>query len=232
MTRIYAALVFCTLLSSSPAQAGKRERVVEPPPLDRYIQEALARQEEPGSRAPGSAWVTGSSFLDLASDLRARRVDDIVTIQVSERASAVTKGTTKTSRQSNAKSSVGALAGVTRATGPLANLAQFGGQTQLDGEGTTTRETNVTATLSARVTHVLPNGYLVVEGVKETQINSERQVISVRGVVRPSDLSPANIVTTDRLAQLEVRINGKGVVADAIRRPYFLYRLFTGLLPF
>ena len=35
-----------------------------------------------------------------------------------------------------------------------------------------------------------------------------------------------------RLAQLELRINGKGVVNDAIRRPNFLYRFLLGLLPF
>jgi len=31
---------------------------------------------------------------------------------------------------------------------------------------------------------------------------------------------------------MEVRVNGKGVVEDAIRRPNFLYRLVLGLLPF
>jgi flagellar L-ring protein precursor FlgH len=50
--------------------------------------------------------------------------------------------------------------------------------------------------------------------------------------VRPTDVSPANTVRSDRLAQLEVRINGKGVVGDAVRRPFFLYRLLLGLLPF
>jgi hypothetical protein len=31
---------------------------------------------------------------------------------------------------------------------------------------------------------------------------------------------------------MEIRLNGKGVVNDAVRRPFFLYRLLTGLLPF
>jgi flagellar L-ring protein precursor FlgH len=73
---------------------------------------------------------------------------------------------------------------------------------------------------------------MVVEGVKDLQVNSERQLITVRGVVRPVDLTPGNLVRSDRLAQLEVRINGKGVVGDAIRRPFFLYRILLGLLPF
>jgi flagellar L-ring protein precursor FlgH len=79
---------------------------------------------------------------------------------------------------------------------------------------------------------VLPNGYLVVEGSKEVLINSERQKVSIRGLVRWNDLTPGNRVSSDRLSDLEVRVEGKGVVQDAIRRPHFLYRLLNGLLPF
>jgi flagellar L-ring protein precursor FlgH len=102
----------------------------------------------------------------------------------------------------------------------------------LQGQGETSRETVLTTTLSARVTHVLPNGYVVLEGFKDVMINSERQVVTVRGVARWNDIGPANQVRSDRLANLEVRVQGKGVVEDAIRRPNFLYRLLLGILPF
>jgi len=82
------------------------------------------------------------------------------------------------------------------------------------------------------VTHVLPNGGLVVEASKEIQINSEHQTITVRGVVRPADIDPTNSVQSTRLGQLEVHVNGKGVVGDAIKRPFILYRILLGLLPF
>ena len=90
----------------------------------------------------------------------------------------------------------------------------------------------LTTTLTARVTHVLPNGYLVIEGSKSIQVNSEHQAVTVRGVIRPADVSPGNQVRSDRIAQMEIRLNGKGVVNDSIRRPFFLYRLLLGLLPF
>jgi flagellar L-ring protein precursor FlgH len=54
----------------------------------------------------------------------------------------------------------------------------------------------------------------------------------VRGVDRPADIDTTNSVPSDRLGQLEIRINGKGVVADAIKRPFILWRLLLGLLPF
>jgi len=63
-------------------------------------------------------------------------------------------------------------------------------------------------------------------------VNSENQLVTVRGVARAADITPDNLVRSDHLAQLDVRINGKGVVGDAVRRPFFLYRLLLGLLPF
>jgi flagellar L-ring protein precursor FlgH len=164
--------------------------------------------------------------------LRASQIDDVLTIVVAERASAVTTGATKTQRSGSTKNSVSALAGLTKAAGPWANLAGLSGDTQLSGQGTTSRVTTLSTTLTARVTHVLPNGGLVLEAAKDIQVNSEHQTITVRGVVRPADIDSTNSVQSDRLAQLEVRVNGKGVVGDAIRRPFILYRLLLGLLPF
>lgn len=169
---------------------------------------------------------------DPVRDPRAFQIDDIVTIVVSERASAVARGATATARKANASSAVAALAGALPATGALANLADLGGESKLDGQGQTSRETVLSTSLSARVSGVLPNGYLVLEAVKTIGVNSESQVITVRGVCRPQDLSPGNIIRSERLAQLEVRINGKGVVGDAVRRPFVLYRILQGLLPF
>ena len=80
--------------------------------------------------------------------------------------------------------------------------------------------------------HVLPNGYMSVEGVKELVVNAETQLVTVRGLVRPADLTPGNLIRSDRLANLEVRINGKGVVNDSVRRPNILYRILLGILPF
>lgn len=223
------------LLCLSLALGAKSKPKLKPDaasPLDRYVTEANARQESANAASPGSLWAPGSRLADAARDLRASQVDDILTILVVEKASAVATGTTKTARSSSTTNSVSALAGVTRAAGPWANLAGVSGNTQLAGNGTTSRDLVVSTNLTARVVAVLPNGAMLVESVKDISINSERQTITVRGVARPADIGPDNTVQSDRLAELEVRVNGKGVVGDAIRRPFFLYRLLLGLLPF
>jgi flagellar L-ring protein precursor FlgH len=155
-----------------------------------------------------------------------------VTIVVNEQASAVANGATDTSRASTAQSQITSLAGVKSPTGAPANLLNLTSSQALKGAGTTSRGATITATLSARVTHVLPNGYLVLEGTKDVKVNSEHQIVTIRGVIRPADLTTGNIITSNQLAQMEIKIDGKGVINDAIRRPNFLYRLILGLLPF
>lgn len=221
-------------LLALPAPAAKKKKPPAVSPVDAYIQAAAARvTNDPAfSATPGSTWRSGALLSDLARDLRASQVDDMVTIVVSERASAVSKGTVKTSRASNAKYSVSSIFGKVNATGALANLAGASGAQSLAGDGATTRDNALTTTITARVTHVLPNGYLALEGTKNVVVNSENQLVTVRGVARTADITPDNLVRSDHLAQLDVRINGKGVVGDAIKRPFFLYRLLLGLLPF
>jgi flagellar L-ring protein precursor FlgH len=229
------ALGCCVLpCAAGVTKPDKKNKPQEPSPLDRYIQEALRNSPSSGAPvpSPGSIWNTTSRLTELTSDVRAAQVDDLVTVVVAEHASAVASGITKTQRQSSTANSITGLAGITRSAGPWANLANVSGNTQLNGQGQTTRQTDLTTTLSARVTHVLPNGYLVVEGSKDIQVNSERQTVSVRGIIRTADLSPGNVVSSTNLANLEVHINGKGVVNDAVKRPFILYRLLLGLLPF
>jgi flagellar L-ring protein precursor FlgH len=221
----------CTLVPAWAA-AKKKPKPPEPSALDRYVVEATAAARANNDASPGSLWSSAALLTDLARDLRASRVNDTVTVLVAENASAVSSGNVQTARTSSAKASITALGGVTKTAGALANLLGTSGDQELKGSGTIGRQTVISTTLGTRVVHVLPNGYLVVEGVKEIRVSSEQQVITVRGVVRPADLSPNNVVQSDLIAQLEVSVNGKGVVGDAIKRPFILYRLLMGILPF
>src|SRR5690349_12367739 len=111
------------LCLATPSFCSKKAQPAESSALDQYIQESMQRQTPPAAQASqGSLWSPASRLTDLGTDLRATQVDDLVTIVVAEQASAIAKGTTKTSRQSSVKASVGAAGGLTRATGPWQNL--------------------------------------------------------------------------------------------------------------
>jgi flagellar L-ring protein precursor FlgH len=232
--RITMLLLMFGILSSAESPKNKKPQgAPEPSPLDRYIADAYKDGSSPqAAHPPGSTWSQNALFSNLGLDLKASRVDDLVTVVVSETFSAVANGDVKTQRQSTAQSNITQLAGVTKAAGPLANLLKSNTQTQLQGTGETSRGAVLTANLSARVTHVLPNGYLVIEGTKRVQVSSENQVITVRGVIRPVDLDPTNSIPSNRIAQMEIQVNGKGVIGDSIHRPNILYRILLGILPF
>ena len=218
-------LLLCSalLMSAEPRKSAETA-------IDRIVRESQAMV--PAGASPGSVWSAGAPMLDLAADLRPRRVNDIVTIVVRDSASALARGTSKSARTAEARGSVTALFGTPPGGTRLPNMLGLSGSSSLDGQGETSRETVLNTTLSARVTHVLPNGLLVVQGQKFVRVNSEMQTVTVRGLMRPLDVTAMNTVFSDQIAELEVAVNGKGIVGDAVRRPNILYRILLGILPF
>jgi flagellar L-ring protein precursor FlgH len=113
----------------------------------------------------------------------------------------------------------------------LPNLVDGKSNTTFKGSGSTTRETALSTTITARVKAVLPNGYLVVEGVRELRLNNENQTLLLTGVVRPEDISSRNIVPSGAIAQMEVRLQGHGLVSQPLK-PGWLFRVLSGVFPF
>ena len=236
--RILLSVFLILAAQAKDRTAGPLQKLLHPDggksALETYLEQAGAVPHRAIELVPtaGSAYQPGGLLGDLTRDRRGSGVDDLITINVNDQASAVSKGATNTARKSSSKQGVTTLLGPVAASSPLANLAGMTGNTQIQGTGETSRSTTITTTVTAYVTHVMPNGNLAVRGVKDIWVNAERQLVEVRGVIRPGDLTSGNQITSDKLALLEIRINGKGVINDAVRRPMFLYRLLMGLLPF
>lgn len=224
-------IIITIIIAAAGAGAGAAAAQDTGEALNRYIEQSLtATRHNPES--PGSLYTSRSFLAEMVRDPKAAAVGDLVTILVVEQASALTSGATSSSRSSEGSSSIAALLGTLSPAGRLANLARSSGKSTLQGQGSTSRQTSITATLTAQVTHVMPNGNLVIEGLKEIVVNSERHVVWLRGVARQVDLSPDNSLRSDRIGLMALKINGKGVVSDAIRRPNALFRFFKKLLPF
>jgi flagellar L-ring protein precursor FlgH len=220
-----AALVLAAL-AVQPLGAQNNEEA-----LNRYIEDSLRVTRQNGP-ARGSLYVSTGFLGEISRDPKAAQVGDLVTVQIVEQASALTSGATAQSRASSTDNGITHLLGLPGAASPLVNLLQSSGDSSLQGQGSTSRQTSVTAILTAHVTHVMPNGNLIIEGGKEILVNSERQVVWLRGAVRPADLSPENSVPSSRIGLMDLRVNGRGVVNDAIRRPNILARILQRILPF
>jgi flagellar L-ring protein precursor FlgH len=63
-------------------------------------------------------------------------------------------------------------------------------------------------------------------------MNNERQTILLRGLVRPGDISPNNVVESNSIANLELELKGKGVLSDGTRPPNPLVRWILRIVGF
>jgi flagellar L-ring protein precursor FlgH len=188
----------------------------------RYLEEA--RQASAARPADGWAWMDG-----LSLDRRARALNDLITIRVIESIAGAGTADSALSKDSSASLGVAALFGLEKklpgSMDPAALVAARS-NTDFQGSGTTTRASELTALITARVSDVLPSGDLVVEGVREIEINGDRQVVVLSGVVRPSDISPNNVILSTAIGQLRIRYFGRGLMKDNLQ-PGWLIRILN-----
>jgi len=170
------------------------------------------------------AWMSG-----LASDPRARGLNDLVTVRVIESISAAGTADSSLSKKGAGSASVAKAFGIEdRLPGfidPTA-LAKLSSETSFEGGGSTVRTGELSAVMTARVAEVLPNGDLVLEGAREIDINGDSQIIVLTGVVRPVDITPDNVILSTQIGQLRIRYFGRGLIRDNLK-PGWLIRILN-----
>ena len=184
----------------------------------------------------GAIFQSGQSGL-FATDQRARRVGDILTVTFNEIFAA-------TKAQTAASSKADAFA-VTLPTG-LPNILTGGFDKDAGGNGAgltagtnrtfagagnAAQSNSFTGSLAVTVTRVFPNGNMEVAGQKEITLNNGNEYVRVKGIVRPEDISASNIVSSTRLADAQIRYTGSGHLADA-SKPGWLSQFMRAISPF
>jgi flagellar L-ring protein precursor FlgH len=198
--------------------------------LSSYLADANA-QAAGQKTSEGSLWVGQGTNASLIRDFKARQVNDVVTIVVSETTQANSAADTTSSKDSSTKAAAANLFGAEKLVKEIPSAVDLKSSGSYKGSGATSRATTLNTTVTARVKAVLPNGYLMIEGVRELRLNNENQTIFLTGIVRPEDISAKNLVPSGVIAQMEVRVQGRGVVSQP-QKPGLLYRILNGILPF
>jgi flagellar L-ring protein precursor FlgH len=217
------------MLVAAPAMAAQQKEEKPPPPSDnydvlysRYL--AAARALPVTTTAPDTTWMTG-----LLPDLRARHVNDLVTIRVVETISAVGAADASLDKDGSGAASLTRMFGLEskypRWMDPT-SLASISTNTSFSGSGSTTRLGELSATMTARVVEVLPNGDLALEGVREVDINGDIQILVLTGVVRSADIGPGNMVPSTAVGQMRVRYFGRGLMKDNLK-PGWIVRVLN-----
>ena len=191
----------------------------------RYLESArLTRGAAPPVAA--NTWMT-----ELATDPRARHVNDLLTVRVVESVEAVGTADAQLTKSSAGRASVTGLFGIENKTPDWldnTNLVNGTFDTKFKGGGSTTRSGSLTANMTVRVVEVLPNGDLVLEGAREMDINGDLQLVVLTGVVRQADVDRNNIVPSTRIGQLQIQYFGRGLMKDNLR-PGWLIRALNWL---
>jgi flagellar L-ring protein precursor FlgH len=177
--------------------------------------------------AGNSLWRNGQHGV-LFTDIRASRLGDIVTVLVMESSSTDRKAETNTKKESDNHLNLATFFGSTHfMAGRDGNKAKFDftGENEHKASGNITRQDNVSAQIPARIMKILDNGLLVVEGRRVVVVNDETQTLAFSGTVRPEDITPENTVKSTQVADAEVTVVGKGILAEK-QRPGILQRIF------
>jgi flagellar L-ring protein precursor FlgH len=229
-------MVFCAALPLCAAAKLKKPATsakTTPPEaaLHAYIERVRAQQAAE-VKTPGSIWSAEGRLVRLGTDAKAVRVHDVVSVVVTESLAATTGGQVQNSRASNANSGITSLFGKLKTGNNLQNLLGMTAASGLTAQGQSTSNSSLVTTFGAEVVDVLPNGMLVVQATRQLTFSQQTQLIKLRGLVRPEDVSAQNQVLSTAMTDLELEVTGKGIVNDSTYRQNVVVRFLEKLLVF
>ena len=165
--------------------------------------------------------------MSLFEDPKARRVGDILTVVLSERTQASKSANTETKKDANVQVPAPLVFGRPVTAGGVEILAtDIESNTKFKGEADSDQSNRLDGSITVSVAQVLPNGNMVIQGEKWLGLNQGEEVIRLRGIVRPRDVSPDNTVLSTKIANAEIRYTGVGALADS-NSPGWLTRFFN-----
>jgi flagellar L-ring protein precursor FlgH len=238
--RLTAALTLSGL-GLALAACGTVKDAVRGPRLDPVSQPAIAASQttspaviastmaqQPTAPVPNatanSLWRPGARAFFI--DQRASKVGDILTVMINIADSAKLSNSTEASRTNATKGGVPHFFGLEQAVAKVmpagfdpANAIDQSGTTSSQGAGSVNRQEQISMTVAAVVTRVLPNGNLVIQGSQEVKTNNELRELTVSGIVRPEDISASNTISHTQIAEARIDYGGRGDVSRVQKTP-------------
>jgi flagellar L-ring protein precursor FlgH len=240
MKALPVSVLLCVALSLAPATAFAKKKIIPSPAakvtppeaaLANYIDRVRVEQAAE-VHSPGSIWSQQGLLVRLGTDPKAYRLHDVISIVVTESLAASTDGQVKNSRASNANSGITALFGALKTGNNLQNLLGMSASSGLSAQGASTTNSSLATAFGGEVVDVLPNGMLVVQATRQLTFSQQTQLIKLRGLVRPEDVTNQNQVLSSDMTDLELEVTGKGIVNDSTYRQNPIVRFLERFLVF
>lgn len=162
--------------------------------------------------AQSGAIFNNGAYRPLFEDRRARFIGDILTITIAENTNATKAGGDSGSKDGKV------AAGISKLFGHNVPNAEFAANSSISYAGkSAANASNVfNGSVTATVTEVLANGYLMVAGEKQVSFDKSTEYVRFSGVVNPDTITAGNMVTSTKIAdaRIEYRTSSKIDMAE------------------
>ncbi|MBZ9942793.1 flagellar basal body L-ring protein FlgH [Mesorhizobium sp. BR1-1-13] len=167
----------------------------------------------------------------LFTDPRALREGDILTVRIKLNDKANFKNQNDRSRTASRKLGYDVTLGWEDKSTSGKGDAGLNSSTETNADGEIKRSENLELNVAAVVTEVLPNGNLMIRGSQEVRVNYELRVLTIAGMVRPSDIGAENTISYERIAEARISYGGRGRVSE-VQQPAYGQQILDQVLPF
>lgn len=157
------------------------------------------------------------------SDNRASRPGDILTVLVDEVTTMSASQESDDEKKSSVTSSLSQFlfSGWFNHNGEAPSTS-MSGDNDYESKAEITRSQTLNATVSVIVTDILPNGNLLIEGIRSAGFSGERQYMVLHGLVRSDDVSADNTVSSSLIANATIDFVGEGELTSASQKGWLL----------
>ena len=153
----------------------------------------------------------------FATDRRASKVGDILTVSLSENFSASKSQSAKSAKKGELKFDFPNV----MTAGADDGLFDSSSDQSFDGSGSAGQNNSLKGQLSVTVTKVFDNGNMEILGQKKLTLNNGDEYIRLLGVIRPEDIDSQNTVLSSRIANAKISYTGAGDIADSSKKGWF-----------
>lgn len=169
----------------------------------------------------------------LFEDIRARRIGDILTINLVEKTDANKESDTSITKGTSTSIAAPTVLGNVDPSFKGFNLnSALSSSNDFTGESESTQKNSLSGSITVSVVDVLPNGYLRIRGEKRVRLNQGNEYIRVSGIIRPTDINPDNSVESTKIADATIMYTGEGAVADANKIGWIARFFISAIFPF
>jgi flagellar L-ring protein precursor FlgH len=238
-------LLTCSALSACSA-ADRMAKIGETPDMTKIsnpttqegYQPVSLPMPTPKNTTPQRNSLWAADRTTFFKDQRAKDVGDIITVLIEIDDEAQLDNETERTRESGESAGLNNLLGMETQLDQVfpeaidtASLVDAEADSGFKGSGTVDRKEKVEVQLAALITQILPNGNMVVHGRQEVLVNFEKRILDIDGVIRPQDISVANTISYEKIAEARIAYGGEGQLSD-VQQPRYGQQLYDIVFPF